>query len=194
MAESSETLPLPTPTPESVSRSRSPITNRQPSRSPQPYSRQRPEFSRSNSGAFTLALTPSPESSTVSLSRGTGYGGSESGTEADDELTRRLPAPPGRRHVSSDDEGIWDDTDNEGRGRRRGRRDWLAPKIPGKPRRLGIVVLRRGIEVGLAAVLAVVVLSGKEQRALKEILHGWKGSPILMVYWLNRIREVLMTP
>ena len=74
------------------------------------------------------ALTPDALRATSPLPQNPSYGGSESGTEADDELARKLPALPGKRNRTSSEErrfyGAGDDTvdgheDEGGRLRRR---------------------------------------------------------------------------
>jgi hypothetical protein len=177
MTPSETTLSVPTSGIGESSRSPSPVLHRQPSRSPQPYSRRqqpgRPPVQYSN--------TYPPVASTEILGSTTPQkGGSESGTEADDELTRRLLAPPKQRRVSSEDD-IWNDSGKDGRGRGRENRRGLVARKFERPKRHGIAILRRGIEVGLIAVLVVIVLMGKEQRALREVLLRRRGSPILMV-------------
>jgi hypothetical protein len=89
-------------------------------------------------------------------------------------LTRRLPAPRALKRVSSEDE-VWN---HDGRGHR-----WTRRLVPGKPKsakKLGAAFLRRSIEVGLAVVLAAVVLLGQERRALKEVLSRKYGAPDLI--------------
>lgn len=118
-------------------------------------------------------------------------GGSESGTEADDELPKKLPAPPSRRRRKWDfesneeedgDEGV--DSANSGALRDEGdteiaggARSWRRRRISigGKGIReevyLGITGLgvkgrkilfvQRGIEIGLVVILVESVLMGK---------------------------------
>lgn len=106
-------------------------------------------------------------------------GGSESGTEADDELTKRLPAPPGKRKRTLSEEDTYygeveeEADDLDGRGRRRKRR---VDEENGERRRKRkrIVFVRRGIEVALMGILAgVVVYNGGRGKVWKEIL-AWK--------------------
>lgn len=107
---------------------------------------------------------------------------SESGTEADDELTRRLPAPRALKRISSEDE-VWNRNGGDGKGRR-----WTL--VRGKPKsskRLGAALMRRGIEVGLAMVLVAVVLLGKERRALKEVFLRRKESACWLLAYLGVI-------
>jgi hypothetical protein len=162
------------------SRSPSPVANRQQSRSPRPYRRkqgkqdqlERPPLQHSSSHSSTPALPlASSESPRVRTPQKSRCDYSESGTEADDELTRRLPAPRALKRVSSEDE-VWN---HDGKGHR-----WTRRLVPGKPKsakKLGAAFLRRGIEVGLAVVLVAVVLLGQERRALKEVLFRKKGAP-----------------
>lgn len=77
------------------------VADRQPSRTPQPYWRRplpspRVQHVPSPGGAPYLpstALTPNASRAISPLPRKPSYGGSESDTEAEDELARKLPAP-----------------------------------------------------------------------------------------------------
>jgi hypothetical protein len=109
-------------------------------------------------------------------------GGSESGTEADDELARKLPAP--RKRTSSEEEKYYaeeeeDDELFEGESDERGRR--RQKMVDGdrglgvKKRRRGIVFVRRGIEVALMGILVAVVLSSRDGRVWKEVVLRRQG-------------------
>lgn len=165
MAASTDSLLLPVSV---TQRPVSPVANRRLlSRSPQPYRRGQPPERPLPVHCSASHPPSSPEASRAP----TCYGGSDSGTEADDELTRRLPAPPARRRISSEDD-VW--------GQKRiggvlaGAR---ALRKPERSRRLAAAVTRRVIELGLAAVLVAVVLFGRGQRGWVEVLGRRKGSP-----------------
>ncbi|KAH0605965.1 uncharacterized protein H6S33_004422 [Morchella sextelata] len=183
-------------TPPTPTRSSSPDPARQLSRSPRPYRRTtlpsstpRPSAA-SSSRRATYLPSPLP---TPDISRAPSplpgarrrrkerlsAGGSESGTEADDELTKRLPAPPGKRKRTLSEEDTYygeveeEADDLDGRGRRRKRR---VDEENGERRRKRkrIVFVRRGIEVALMGMLAgVVVYDGGRGKVWKEIL-AWK--------------------
>lgn len=108
-------------------------------------------------------------------------GGSESGTEADDELTKRLPAPPEKRKrtLSEEDKYYGEEEeegaeDVDGRGRRRKRRVDVLDGSVKKKRRKGIVFVRRGIEVVLMGILvAVVFYNGGKGTVWREVV-SWR--------------------
>lgn len=188
MTVSETTLPVPSTSTTTIgefSRSPSPALKRNPSRSPQPYSRrQRLGTPLVVQQAFNAQQQPTPVNSRSTTPL---RGGSESGTEADNELTRRLPAPPRRRGISSEDD-VWDDN---GKGRRwrlrANRKNDGEPRKPERPKRFGVAVLRRVIEIGLAAVLVVIVLIGRERRALKEVLLRKRGPPLSLLSQLRTL-------
>ncbi|KAI5799995.1 hypothetical protein EDC01DRAFT_528497 [Geopyxis carbonaria] len=171
MTRSAATLSLPSST-GGLSRSPSPVTNRQPSRSPQPYRRR--QSSRKYPGDLntkaSLTNTPSPGTSRAPTPF---RGGSESGTEADDELTKRLPAPLGWKCSSDEDEGA------ENKRGRRNKRGNITDQRAEKRKTLMMALVRRMIEIGLVGVLVVIVLVGKEARAWSEVLLRRKE----MLYW-----------
>jgi len=182
-------VPPSTTTTLDISRSPSPVANRQLSRSPHPYRRRRrqqeprrpplPDQSDCPPPALTLSSSSSsspssPDSSKPGSPKKSSY--SESGTEADDELTRRLPAPPALRRISSEDEA-WNRYDGGARSSR-GRQSSTTSGAPktGRPRkRAGIAFVRRVIEVALSLVLVVVALSGQGRRPWREVLLRRKG-------------------
>lgn len=114
-------------------------------------------------------------------------GCSESGTEADDELTKRLPAPPEKRkRTLSEEDKYYGEEEEEGaedvggRGRRRKRRT-DAQLSDGKKRRKGIVFVRRGIEVGLMGILVAVVLyNGGDEKVWREVV-SWKIGRLFLI-------------
>jgi hypothetical protein len=168
MTASETTLPVPTATPREISRSPSPVLHRQPSRSPQPYHSSKRDPTQQSEPYYDHVSVEK------SRARASPRGGSESGTEADDELTKRLPAPPGRRRISSDDDS-WNETTSRERGRTSKRGEATTKKLE-KSKRVGIAILRRGLEIGLSVVLVIIVLFGKERRAWKEVLLHKGGS------------------
>jgi len=172
--------------PSPPSRPGSPVANRQPSRSPQPYRRRPPPSPRvhltpSPDRAAYLpspALTPDASRAASPLPRRCSYGGSESGTEADDELARKLPAPPRTRKRTSSEEGRFcgqeDDTFDvqiDGRGRRRWRLIHGKHEQEGEKKRKSraISFVRRGVEIGLMGILVGIVLCSREGRIWKEV-------------------------
>lgn len=187
--------------PPTPNRSTSPTSaNRQPSRSPRPYRRRTlpsptqrfSAASNSRNAAYLPSPLPTPDNSRAPspllLGRRrrehTGRpstGGSESGTEADDELTKRLPAPPEKRKrtLSEEDKYYGEEEeegaeDADGRGRRRKRRTDVQDGGAKKKKRKGIVFVRRGIEVGLMGILVAVVLyNGGEGTVWREVV-SWK--------------------
>ncbi|CCX13669.1 Similar to Uncharacterized membrane protein C63.10c; acc. no. Q9Y7T6 [Pyronema omphalodes CBS 100304] len=181
MTASETTLPVPTANPREISRSPSPVLHRQPSRSPQPY--------HSSKRDPTQQSEPYYDRVSVEKSRAgaSPRGGSESGTEADDELTKRLPAPPGRRRISSDDD-LWNETASRERGRTSKRGEATTKKLE-KSKRVGIAIVRRGLEIGLSVVLVIIVLFGKERRAWKEVLLH-KGE---ILYWLASYTAIILS-
>ncbi|CUS15683.1 unnamed protein product [Tuber aestivum] len=168
----------------SPTRSGSPVANRQQSRSPQPYRRRPPPTPRvplapplDNTAYLpSPALTPEASRGTSRFAQKSYYGGSESGTEADDELARKLPAPPGKRSRTSSEERFsgkeYDTLDGqEGeRGRRRRRLIGDGCGLGGEKRKpSGIVFVRRGIEIGLMGILVGIVFWSREGRIWKEV-------------------------
>lgn len=158
-----------------ASRSPSPA-NRVHSRSPHPYRRkQQPTPPRALSTGTPYSLTPA-SSRRPSPRRGKSSGVSESGTEADDELARRLPAPPMPRRTSSEDDEIYHGNDEgDDRGRRPLRKD-LPPESQWK--RYGLRFMRRLIELALAVLLAGMVLTSREGRVWREVSARRKGCRI----------------
>lgn len=168
------------------SRPGSPVANRQPSRSPQPYRRGPPPSPRvhhtpSPDRAAYLpspALTPDASRAPSPLPRKCNYGGSESGTEADDELARKLPAPPRTRKRTSSEEGrLYEQEDDtfdgqaDERGRRRRRLVGGGHEQGGGKKRnpRAIAFVRRGIEIGLMGILVGTVLCSRQGRIWKEV-------------------------
>lgn len=157
MRNSLETLALPSSTARLSSQSPSPAP-RNPSRSPHPYRRKNPSRKRRTSASSPNDTQSSQNSSPGTPLQGISYSGeAESGTEADDELTRRLTAPPGRRRRLSDDD-VFGAVGTEGNGWV-GRKEVGISKKPGG--RLYAAIARRIIEVTLAMILAVLVSKGK---------------------------------
>lgn len=187
--------------PPTPNRSTSPTSaNRQLSRSPRPYRRRTlpsptqrfSAASNSRNAAYLPSplLTPDNSRAPSPLLLGRrrrehtwrpSTGGSESGTEADDELTKRLPAPPEKRKrtLSEEDKYYGEEEeegaeDADGRGRRRKRRTDVQDGGAKKKKRKGIVFVRRGIEVGLMGILVAVVLyNGGEGTVWREVV-SWK--------------------
>lgn len=124
-------------------------------------------------------------------------GGSESGTEADDELTKRLPAPPEKRKrtLSEEDKYYGEEEeegaeDADGRGRRRKRRMDVLDGSVKKKRRKGIVFVRRGIEVVLMGILVAVVLyNGGEGTVWREVVSWRIGKPSGPFSCLRRLEK-----
>ncbi|KAI5818637.1 hypothetical protein BZA77DRAFT_385727 [Pyronema omphalodes] len=181
MTVSETTLPVPTATSIDISRSPSPVLHRQPSRSPQPYHSSKRDPTQQSEPYYDYISVEK------SRARASPMGGSESGTEADDELTKRLPAPPGRRRISSDDDS-WNETTNRERGRTPKRGEATTKKLE-KSKRVGIAILRRGLEIGLSVVLVIIVLFGRERRAWKEVLLR-KGE---ILYWLASYTAIILS-
>lgn len=204
-ATTTTTMDIPTIlTPPSPARSSSPDPARQLSRSPRPYRRRTlssgtPPFSAASSSRKATYLpsplptpdtsrAPSPLSGRRRKRGRPSTGGSESGTEADDELTKRLPAPPGKRkrtlseedkYYGEEEEDVGDDGD--GRGRRRKRRADEEDGDGKRRKRRGIVFVRRGIEVSLMGILVgVVIYNGGEGRVWREIV-SWKIGKLLVL-------------
>lgn len=186
-------LPPPTPT-----RPASPAsTSRQPSRRRALSSSTQRLSAASSSGDATYLPSPLPtpgSSRTPSpllfggrrgLKWRPSTGGSESGTEADDELTKRLPAAPEKRKrtLSEEDKYYGEEEeegaeDADGRGRRRKRRTDVLDGSVKKKRRKGIVFVRRGIEVVLMGILVAVVLyNGGEGTVWREVVSWRIGKP-----------------
>ncbi|KAL7270480.1 dolichol kinase [Rhizina undulata] len=154
-----------------------PPANRQRSRSPQPYRRRAPPSPSmsTNECLPTPSLTPSPGISRAHSPldrKNRSCRASESGTEADDELARKLPAPPGRRKKSSSDEDYVEVYDGES-GERGRRKKSISGEAVEKRRRKGIVFARRGIELGLMLGLVVVVVLSGNGRVWSEVVY-WR--------------------
>ena len=181
---------------------RPPIAGRRRPRSPQPYYRKRPPppcpapeslaVCSANSAMSTYlpspSLTPDTSRPPSPFPRKRSAGGSESGTEADDELARKLPAPPGkRRRTASEDEVYYGEEElfegEEERSReRRG--------TGSRRRRRGIVFVRRGIEIALMGMLVGIVLASRDGRIWKEVMLRNQGE---FVCFLSGLR-VDLTP
>ncbi|TGZ85004.1 hypothetical protein EX30DRAFT_360940 [Ascodesmis nigricans] len=175
MKHSSEPLALPPQTPSDTSKSPSPVP-RQASRSPHPYRRRNPERYR-RTLTFPGNTPPSPNSPSSSSLRGISYtGDAESGTEADDELTRRLPAPLGRRRSSTEDVLPKITLARDGKVQS-AELNSVGLQKPGS--RLCAAISRRVIEIALVVLLGVMVLGGKDGRAWREVLARRKE----IIYW-----------